>query len=153
MSLKSITIPASVTTISDYAFSNCQSLEDVTVTQTIPIQIKENTFNGILLSKVTLHVPPGTEAIYRATPIWKDFNLATTVNNEQITPPAPLQTWSANGTLHITGLCPGKPFSLHTIHGQLIHKSTARTTEETIPLHTPGIYILTTEKTHIKISL
>jgi hypothetical protein len=72
-SLASITVPRSVTAIGTYAFSGCRRLTDVTVGWTEPLSIEENTFDSVPLTSCTLHVPPGTKALYLAAGGWKDF--------------------------------------------------------------------------------
>ena len=98
LTLKSITIPNSVTTIGKEAFSWCSNLESITigsgvtkiskkafgynnklttVTSHIPADklfaIESNVFEVIDLTKVTLYVPAGAKATYQATDGWKEF--------------------------------------------------------------------------------
>jgi hypothetical protein len=142
-----------VTKIGNSAFSSCRELKDVTVSWSTPLSVEDNyIFNDITLSGVTLHVPAGTEPLYRAAPVWKDFKLATSVDNERIEPTAPLRAWTADGILHISGLRHGETFCIYTIQGQLIYKGIARTGEEEAALaNTPGVYILSAGERRIKI--
>jgi len=75
--LSSIIIPNSVSVIanSSSTFSNCSSLTDVTVNWTTPLSIGTAFFSSITLANVNLHVPAGTECVYKATPIWGIFNI------------------------------------------------------------------------------
>jgi len=83
-SLASVTIPNSIIIIGDstaYAyhgapFLNCKSLTDVTVRWTTPLSIPTNTFYGVNLSKVNLHVPVNTECAYASASVWQNFKLA-----------------------------------------------------------------------------
>jgi hypothetical protein len=49
------------------------------------LPVEENTFKDVPLSEVTLHVPPGTESLYRAVPVWKDLGQITSVDNKDDT--------------------------------------------------------------------
>jgi len=81
--LTSVTIPNSVTSIgnssaSDYdgaPFFSCNSLTDVTVKWSTPLSINSNVFAFTNISNAYLHVPPGTECLYAAAPIWQNFNI------------------------------------------------------------------------------
>ncbi|MDR0395602.1 MAG: leucine-rich repeat domain-containing protein, partial [Tannerella sp.] len=72
-SLKLIEIPNSVTAIEKYAFALCFGLIDIYVFRQTPLDIPENVFLALPLEEITLHVPEGTEAAYRAANPWKDF--------------------------------------------------------------------------------
>jgi hypothetical protein len=65
-----------VTMIGVKAFWFCMKLIDVTVFWDTPLRVKE-TFLYFPLSQATLHVPPGTEDLYRAAPVWGDFGEIT----------------------------------------------------------------------------
>lgn len=152
-SIVSVTIGNSVETIGDAAFAGCISLTHVTVSWDTPLLIDGAVFDNVPLSEVTLHVPAGTEVLYQAVPVWKDFKLATSVDNEQcIEPTALLSAWVAGGVLHISGLRSGEAFDIYTIQGQLIYKGIARTGNEAVTLaSTGGVYILSAGERRIKI--
>ena len=81
--LHNIAIPASVTCIGDYAFANCP-LNSVYCFAAQPPSLDINTFYGLNLHNVTLHVPVGTKALYQAADVWKDFKIvddATAMEN------------------------------------------------------------------------
>ncbi|MDO5447685.1 MAG: leucine-rich repeat protein [Prevotellaceae bacterium] len=74
--LSSITIPSSVTNIDNMAFNGCVALTDVTVNWTEAeniCKIDASIFYDVDLNGVTLHVPYGTTAIYKAAYLWQDF--------------------------------------------------------------------------------
>jgi hypothetical protein len=78
--ITSLTIPNSVTEISFAAFSCCSELKDIIVSWPTPIG---NTywavsFDGVDYLNCTLHVPPGTEALYKAHPFWGKFYIPDT---------------------------------------------------------------------------
>ncbi|MDR1357492.1 MAG: leucine-rich repeat protein [Tannerellaceae bacterium] len=76
-SLASVTIPNSVTAIGWYAFEDCTGLRDITVSWPTPLDIHEwdDIFLYVDLSNCTLHVPAGTEDLYAAAEVWRDFNI------------------------------------------------------------------------------
>jgi hypothetical protein len=55
---------------------------------------------------------------------------------------AVLRITSANGGIFISGLTPGKTFSIYTLQGQLLYQAQASSPEETIYLQDKGVYIL-----------
>ncbi|MBO5456479.1 MAG: C10 family peptidase [Muribaculaceae bacterium] len=80
-SLKSIDIPSSVKFIDNLSFDYAHNLKDVYVHWTkeselpyLPM-IEEHIFNGCKWDEMTLHVPAGTEQIYRNAPQWSDLNI------------------------------------------------------------------------------
>ena len=70
--LTAIEIPESVFDLGYDAFASCSNLTSVTVKWSRPLRITENTFGGNE-GRMTLHVPEGTKAAYKAAAVWKDF--------------------------------------------------------------------------------
>jgi hypothetical protein len=62
-----------VTEIGENTFADCSKLETVIVFRDTPLPVDEDIFKGVPLSEATLRVPSGTEDLYRAAPVWKDF--------------------------------------------------------------------------------
>ncbi len=73
--LTSLTIPNSVTTIDEHSFANCTALTTVTVQWDTPPSINANVFKNVAIQNVTLKVPLGKAAAYKAAPVWKDFKI------------------------------------------------------------------------------
>ncbi|MDR1499426.1 MAG: leucine-rich repeat domain-containing protein [Tannerellaceae bacterium] len=73
--LTSITIPSSVTTIGEWAFAFCDLLRDMTVSWPTPqsVNLEGDLFMATDLAGATLHVPPGTRALYQAHKVWGGF--------------------------------------------------------------------------------
>ena len=69
--LTSIDIPNSVTSIGISAFVGCTELESVTVNWSEPIELQSDIFTKY----GTLYVPVGTADKYKATDVWKEFNI------------------------------------------------------------------------------
>ena len=71
--LQSIHIPASVTTIREVAFWECTGLKTVTVDWNTPLNVPDNVFVNVNTDNVTLKVPKGKEAAYKAHAVWGKF--------------------------------------------------------------------------------
>ncbi len=76
--LKSITIPASVVSIGDRAFSKQEELKTITCNIIDPskVAIGKNAFDGVPYAR-TLKVPSGSEERYRMTSPWSRFTIVT----------------------------------------------------------------------------
>ena len=77
--LQSVNLSVSdITSIGKEAFAGCTSLNNVKVGWATPLEVTSDVFNGVDLSKATLEVPNGVEALYKEAPVWKDFGTVTT---------------------------------------------------------------------------
>ncbi|WP_034097297.1 leucine-rich repeat domain-containing protein [Flavobacterium psychrophilum] len=72
--LTSVTIPNSVTTIGENAFAGCSSLRTVNCHITSPLVINANVFGNVTQSNCALNVPTGTQAVYQAAAVWRNFS-------------------------------------------------------------------------------
>jgi hypothetical protein len=64
------------------------------------------------------------------------------VGNEVVSGVAPLQAWTVNGTLHVSGLTVGKLWYVYNLSGVLIYQSAAVESEAKIPLPDRGVYVV-----------
>ena len=71
--LTSVTIPNRVTVIGDYAFYDCDGLASVVSLIEKPFPISNNTFTKEKYDNSTLYVPTGTLELYKETEGWKNF--------------------------------------------------------------------------------
>ena len=76
--LETVTIPASVATIGDFAFIGTENLEIIHNQRVVPQQINYTTFAGVTRANVTVYIPLGTTQAYRDAGWW-GFNLVETV--------------------------------------------------------------------------
>ncbi|MCB6055296.1 leucine-rich repeat domain-containing protein, partial [Flavobacterium psychrophilum] len=72
--LTSVTIPNSVTKIQNDAFYNCSRLTTVNCYITRPLVIHADVFGNITQSNCALNVPTGTQAVYQAAAVWRNFS-------------------------------------------------------------------------------
>ena len=70
--ITSITIPAGVTQIGEWAFEACSDLAGIYCLSATPATAYSTTFRG-LYEAVTLYVPIGASAAYQTADYWKDF--------------------------------------------------------------------------------
>jgi len=70
-----LTIPNSVTSINDYAFSGCGSLTSITCLNPVPskILLQQDVFRDVNKTMCILKVPVGSESAYSTAAQWKDF--------------------------------------------------------------------------------
>jgi hypothetical protein len=73
--LRSVTIPADVTSIVMTAFMGCTKLEEVTCLATTPPAADPDAFITLLTNQISLYVPDESVDLYKAAPVWKDFNV------------------------------------------------------------------------------
>jgi hypothetical protein len=150
--LTSLTIPASVTSIDPLAFGGSAGLMDVTVYWPTPLEIKSNNiFSGVDVSAATLHVPVGTEALYREAPVWKDFKIAGTPTANESLPLQSLNIYTAAGSLHVNSATPCT-LSIYTPAGTLVRHQTISAGETTLP-HPRGLYIVRAGKEVKKVAI
>jgi hypothetical protein len=67
-----------------------------------------------------------------------------------LSPSNRLKATPVSGFLLITGLAEGEPFRIYNLQGQLIYQAKAGATEERVPLHQRGVYIVTAGKEAVK---
>jgi hypothetical protein len=73
--LRSVTIPAELTTIGKTVFTACPSLTEITCLCTTPPAVDLTTFLSVKTNTISLYVPDESVDLYKATPIWKGFNV------------------------------------------------------------------------------
>ncbi|MEB3383069.1 leucine-rich repeat domain-containing protein [Flavobacterium psychrophilum] len=72
--LTSVTIPSSVTSIGNRAFYDCVALTTVNCYITMPLIINADVFGNVTQSNCALNVPTGTQAVYQAAAVWRNFS-------------------------------------------------------------------------------
>ena len=137
--LRSITLPASVSLIEGRAFASCSGLKYVTVKSKTPPAVDESSFGEVKLSEVTLYIPKGSRAAYATAPVWKEFRqiVESTVANI-VLPEARIYTTKGR-------LCLSLPHTVliqvYNLSGGLVHTFRASAGDNSVPL-AAGIYII-----------
>ena len=90
--LRSVTIPAEVTSIGMMAFSQCYKLEEITCLATTPPTATATAFLMLPTAQISLYVPDESVDLYKAAPVWKNFNVqpisatrVISIDNSQLT--------------------------------------------------------------------
>lgn len=102
-SLKSVNLStSSVSSIGELAFAGCTSFTSMKVAWATPLVVPENIFEDVDLSKATLNVPNGLQAVYEIAPVWKDFGKLSTYKlfvlfEDQAVEDICLAKWDTNG--------------------------------------------------------
>lgn len=73
--LRSVTIPAELTTIGKTVFTACPSLTEITCLCTTPPAVDLTTFLSVKTNTISLYVPDESVDLYKAAPVWKNFNV------------------------------------------------------------------------------
>ena len=98
--LQSIDIPANVTTIGKVAFRKCTGLKTVTVHWNTPLNVPDNVFEDVITANVTLKVPKGKEADYKAHAVWGKFKFEGGSTPPPPPPPLVIQVTSVTLSHH-----------------------------------------------------
>ena len=73
--LRSVTIPAEVTSVGMMAFSQCYKLEEITCLATTPPTATATALLMLPTAQISLYVPDESVDLYKAAPVWKNFNV------------------------------------------------------------------------------
>jgi hypothetical protein len=96
--LKNVTIPNSIVSIGNYAFSGCTNLTEINSQNPTPPQAQSNTFQGVDKNACTLYVPTGCTTIYWLHPVWEEF-LDIKEKDFALQPNATIRVEISGGTL------------------------------------------------------
>ena len=73
--LESVILPASISSIGEYAFCECYALQSLTVLSTTPPAVDYWTFEECNKENLTVFVPAASAPLYRSAEVWKDLNI------------------------------------------------------------------------------
>ena len=75
-SIQHLELPENLTTLSNDVFANCEGLTKIRCRSAVPINLSGiDVFSGLNPQDITLRVPYGCYAAYKAAAVWQDFNI------------------------------------------------------------------------------
>lgn len=134
--LEKLDIPSTVTTMGDNLIEDCDKLKTITVHWATPIDVPANAFSGSA-RRITLKVPRGTEAAYRAHAVWGKFMVIEPTANEAI---EASRIYAADGTLRLTLLSPATVY-IYGISGAMVKTLALPAGDHVLPLPS-GVYVV-----------
>ena len=141
--LTTITIPESVTSIGDEAFSGCSQLESVTVHAVTPPEVGPNTFDNY---GIPLYVPAGCKEAYQAAEYWCNFmNINEFTSDVESVLNGGARIYVENHTLHVENV--DGDYRVYTTTGQLVYAGHAAT----VSLADAGVYVVHTSSRSQKV--
>lgn len=140
--LESISIPNSVTTLGDYAFSDCNALTQIEMKSKTPLNYRQG-FNNTVYTNATLYVPAGSRSVYESTAPWSNFSniverVFTGINEIEAASNAKPEITVNNGTIYVNGLADNAPVTILDINGRVVYSGTEHRLNNLVP----GLYII-----------
>jgi len=144
VSLRSVTLPTTITAIGMLSFYGCSNLEKVVCMINTPPSAKDMVFTGI---SPTIYIPYGKTAAYKAVTEWKDFNFVEVGNISNT------ENISTNNTINVypnpvkndlkIDFEGGSIFEIQNISGQTVHTGNLTKSSVIQTSNFPaGIYII-----------
>ena len=134
--LQVLDIPSSVTSMGDNLIEDCDKLKTIKVYWKTPIDVPANAFSGSQ-DRITLKVPKGTEAAYRAHAIWGKFKVIEPTSNEAV---EASRIYAADGALRLTLLSPATVY-IYGISGAMVKTLALPAGDHVLPLPS-GVYVV-----------
>lgn len=143
--LTTLSIPATVDSIGEYAFQGCRELDSIFVYWETPISITQTVFMGGTNKRV-LFVPEGTLDTYKATFPWSAFiNIAeqtTAIWSPTVNPDA-FRVETNGTTITVTSKSESGMLEIINISGECVYTAPiAKGAALTLPSVLPGIYLV-----------
>lgn len=120
--LTSVTIPTSVTSIGSYVFYSCSGLTSIYANAPTPIDLSlvYSVFSNVNNFTCTLYVPVGAKSVYQAAKQWKEFSniveKATYVTDQQANEPI---IYGQNGALYIKNAIANSIVKVYDTNGKI----------------------------------
>ena len=134
--LEKLDIPSTVTTMGDNLIEDCDKLKTITVHWATPIDVPANAFSGSQ-DRITLKVPRGTEAAYRAHAVWGKFKVIEPTANEAI---EASRIYAADGALRLTLPSPTTVL-IYNVSGAMVKRLALPAGNHVQPLPA-GVYVV-----------
>ena len=154
--LTSVTIPNSVTSIGDWAFDCCDNLKNVyCYSEEVP-STNVWIFNGTYIENATLHVPASAIEAYKTTAPWSGFGtikaIEETVGIESVEARG-IAIQSTGGFINISGLDNNEKVSFYCIDGKSLGSATAINGTTSFAAQSGSIVVAKIGKENIKIAV
>ena len=154
--LTSVTIPNSVTSIGDWAFDCCDNLKNVyCYSEEVP-STNVWIFDGTYIENATLHVPASAIEAYKTTAPWSGFGtikaIEETVGIESVKDRG-ITIQSAGGFINISGLDNNEKVSFYGIDGKALGSATAINGTTSFAAQSGSIVVAKIGKENIKIAV
>ena len=134
--LEKLDIPSTVTSMGDNLIEECDKLKTIKVYWKTPIDVPTNAFSGSE-SRITLKVPRGTEAAYRAHAVWGKFKTIEPTANEAI---EASRIYAADGALRLA-LPKTETVHIYNVEGSLVKTLILPAGDHVQPLPS-GVYVV-----------
>ena len=141
--LYSITLPGSVSSIGQEAFSGCTGLTEITCKAAVPPICETDCFLGIGQRDCKLYVAEGSVEAYRNAPVWQNFDIIATDFSgiEEISAEGSVRIYASGGSIVLENLSPGMPVAVYDTTGHKVKtvEATGSRMEVVLPA---GFYVV-----------
>jgi len=145
--LTEVTLPASITNISNWAFEYCNALKTIYCLNTIPPTCESYSF-AVMPNVTTVYVPASSVSAYKNAPVWGDYfysQIKAIPVTEVIEPKNDgIKIYSSNSNIIIEGSSKGEVLRVFSLTGQMHTAIESSGDKIVIPVLKNNIYLVKT---------
>jgi len=145
--LTEVTLPASITNISNWAFEYCNALKTIYCLNTIPPICESYSF-AVMPNVTTVYVPASSVSAYKNAPVWGDYfysQIKAIPVTEVIEPKNDgIKIYSSNSNIIIEGSSKGEVLRVFSLTGQMHTAIESSGDKIVIPVLKNNIYLVKT---------
>ena len=145
--LTEVTLPASITNISNWAFEYCNALKTIYCLNTIPPICESYSF-AVMPNVTTVYVPASSVSAYKNAPIWGDYfySQIKAIPVTEVTEPKNdgIKIYSSNSNIIIEGSSKGEVLRVFSLTGQMHTAIESSGDKIVIPFLKNNIYLVKT---------
>jgi len=145
--LTEVTLPASITNISNWAFEYCNALKTIYCLNTIPPICESYSF-AVMPNVTTVYVPASSVSAYKNAPIWGDYfySQIKAIPVTEVTEPKNdgIKIYSSNSNIIIEGSSKGEILRVFSLTGQIHTAIESSGDKIVIPVLKNNIYLVKT---------
>ena len=145
--LTEVTLPASITNISNWAFEYCNALKTIYCLNTIPPTCESYSF-AVMPNVTTVYVPASSVSAYKNAPIWGDYfySQIKAIPVTEVTEPKNdgIKIYSSNSNIIIEGSSKGEMLRVFSLTGQIHTAIESSGDKIVIPVLKNNIYLVKT---------